>query len=149
MKPPARSFAALLGGSRELSMFEALALRPEATLSAAEISRLAGVAWATTHRRLNEWEARGVVVDAGREGKAQLYRLNGGSPAIRALSHGINLAVSEILESDLRVEGIREPADEQADQILELIDQNLDQIEWAEQKTDLTTRVSGPESPSS
>jgi len=149
MKPPARSFAALLGGSRELAMFEAFALRPEIALSAADVSHFSHVTWATTHRRLNDWEAHGVVVGAGKAGKARLYRLNGDSPAIRALSHGISLAVSEILASELRREGVREPSEKRVDQVFELIDQDIEYLEWDEPNTAITNGVIAPESPSS
>lgn len=103
-----RSVADVLGGSRELAIFEAFATRGHARLSAADVERHSGVSWATVHRRLNEWVTSKVVEPAGKEGKAVLYTLNTDSAAVRALAKAINIAILEMFESDLAEEGMPE-----------------------------------------
>jgi hypothetical protein len=130
MGAPARSLAAVLGGSKELAIFESLALRKGEPLSATDICRFSGVAWATTHRRLNDWEARGVVTAADRDGKAQKYLLNLGSPAVRALSHAVTLAVLELLDSDLSREGVNEGELLPRLPWVEVTDSSLESLKW-------------------
>jgi hypothetical protein len=130
MTAPVRSVAGLLGGSKELALFEALAVRNDSSLSAAEISRLSGVSWATTHRRLDTWEALGVVRAAEKVGKAQKYVLNLASPGIRALAQAVNITIAEIFESAILHEGVPLDTANPAPALVEVTDWSTDQFEW-------------------
>jgi len=104
----ARTLSEVLGGCKELAVFEAFALRNNHALSVKDASLLANVAWATAHRMVNEWSLRGLLDQAGKLGKANLYHLNLASPTVRALSRAVNSAVRELLEADLLAEGLPE-----------------------------------------
>jgi hypothetical protein len=135
MDAPVRSLGRLLGGSKELSMFEAMAVRSDVPLSAEEIRRYSGVSWATTHRRLHDWLALGVVKTAGREGKADKFVLNLNSPAIRALTHAVNATIIELLDSDLAREGVQESDLGTTLPLVELTDLSLDAMAWENEST--------------
>jgi hypothetical protein len=104
----ARTLSEVLGGSKELAVFEAFALRNDRSLSVKDASLIADVAWATAHRMVNDWTMRGVLDQVGKTGKANLYHLNLDSPTVRALSRAVNTAVRELLEADLMTEGVEE-----------------------------------------
>ncbi|MCI4363541.1 MAG: hypothetical protein L3K13_04470 [Thermoplasmata archaeon] len=139
MTPPQRSLASLLGGSKELALFEAMAIRRDISLSAAEISRLSGVAWATTHRKLKAWEPLGVVVWSGREGKADKFALNMQSPAIRSLSQAVAAIAVEMLDTDLLHEGA--PAESLGDCLpfFHVTGESLERVRWEESTTSTVT----------
>jgi hypothetical protein len=106
----ARTLSAVLGGSKELAVFEAFALRNEQALSVKDASLLAKVAWATAHRLVSDWAIRGVLDEAGKVGKARQYHLNLDSPTVRTLSRVVNMAVRELLQADAVAEGMPESA---------------------------------------
>lgn len=104
----ARTLSDLLGGSKELALFEAFALRKRVPLTATDVCNYSGVSWATVHRRLEDWQALGVVHVVGKEGKALKYQLNLQSPGVRALTRAVNLALREMLEDEMLQEGVPE-----------------------------------------
>ncbi|MGP8078733.1 MAG: hypothetical protein ACLQC7_08200 [Thermoplasmata archaeon] len=105
-----RTLSNALGGSRELAVFEAFALREDAALSIPDISDYSDVAWATVHRMIRDWVAKGILTPVGKRRKATLYRLNLQSPTIQLLARTSQLAVREMLDSDLLDEGFPEYA---------------------------------------
>lgn len=115
-----RTLSAALGGSRELALFEAFALRPGQALSAVEAAKLSKVAWATAHRRISEWDSRGVLRSVGKAGKAPLYELNLMSHSIRILAKAINVAVAELLAADLMTESPNKSQDDEPIPVVEL-----------------------------
>jgi hypothetical protein len=103
-----RTLSNALGGSRELALFEAFALRSDSALSIPDASDFAGVAWATAHRLVQAWVAKGVLQAVEKRRKSLLYRLNLESPTIQLLARAAQLAIRERLDSDLLDEGFPE-----------------------------------------
>ena len=104
-----RTLSSLLGGNKDVSLLEAFAFHEDEPLSASDAVELSGMAWATVHRRIATWVEMGLLREAGKEGKAPLYRLNTASPAVYAVVRGLKLVVGELLASDLVSEKVREP----------------------------------------
>jgi IclR-like helix-turn-helix domain-containing protein len=69
------SVAAKVGSSR-LAIFEVLAANDLPGMVIPEIIRASGVPKSTVHRVIADFEARGLIVRAGRRRKAPLFRLN-------------------------------------------------------------------------
>lgn len=95
-----RTLSAILGGSPELALFEAFAFRSEMPLSPAQASRFSGVAWATAHRKVIEWDTRGILSCVGKDGKSNLYVLNTHSETVKILSKAVRTAVIELFDSE-------------------------------------------------
>jgi hypothetical protein len=125
-----RTLSSVLGGNRELALFEAFALRPGAALTAVEASRFSKVAWATAHRRINEWEARGILEVVGKTGKAPQYVLNLGSPSIRVLARAVNVAVRELLDADLTDESVEMGFQNAPEILVEIRDVAMEHLTW-------------------
>lgn len=98
-----RTLSAILGGSPELALFEAFAFRSEVPLSPAQASRFSGVAWATAHRKIIEWDTHGILSCVGKEGKSNLYVLNSYSKTVNILSKAVRTAVIELFDSENEV----------------------------------------------
>lgn len=105
-----RTLSNVLGGSRELALFEAFALRPEAPLSIPEVVEFSRVSWATAHRLIVIWAERGILRPAEKRRKAVLFQLNMESPTVALLAHTAQLAAREMFEADLLDEGFPEYA---------------------------------------
>lgn len=103
--PPEGTISEVLGGCPELALFEAFALRKDRPLTPAEASRFANVAWATAHRRIQDWRMLGVLEPVGKEGKATKYQLNLASPSVWALTRAVNVAARELAEAEMREVG--------------------------------------------
>lgn len=100
MNTNSRTLSATLGGSPELALFEAFAFRNDTPLSPAQASRFSGVAWATAHRKIIQWEVNGILSRVGKEGKSNLYVLNSNSETVNILSKAVRTAVIELFESE-------------------------------------------------
>lgn len=99
MNTDIRTLSAILG-SPELALFEAFAFRQGIPLTAAQVSRFSGVAWATAHRKITDWETTGILIAVGKEGKGTLYVLNTESETVSVLAKALQIAVSELYDSE-------------------------------------------------
>jgi hypothetical protein len=95
-----RTLSAVLGGSPELALFEAFAFRSDTPISPVQASRFSGVAWATAHRKILDWESNGVLSCVGKDKKSNLYVLNSNSETVRILAKAVRTAVIELFESE-------------------------------------------------
>lgn len=100
-----RTLSAALGGCKELALFETFALRPNKPLSAKDIERMSGLAWATIHRRLKDWSQLGLIREVHKEGKAQFYQLNRSNPSAAALVRAVNIGAAELIQAELAHRG--------------------------------------------
>ena len=110
-----RTLSAALGGCKELALFETFALRPYKDLSAKDVERMSGLAWATIHRRLKDWEALGLVRETRKDGKAHLYQLNRNNPTVVALSKAVTVGAAELIQAELLSKGVKRDALEHPD----------------------------------
>ncbi len=99
MKTNLRTLSAVIG-SPELALFEAFAIRNDRPLSPADASRYSGVAWATAHRKIIEWDTKGLLSYVGKDGKADLYVLNSHSETVNNLAKVVRNAVIEIYDNE-------------------------------------------------
>jgi hypothetical protein len=83
------TIAAKVGSSR-LAIFEALASNDPEGLVIPEIIRASGVPKSTVHRVVRDFEARGLIVTAGRRRKAPVFRLNPADDEVIDVSRALN-----------------------------------------------------------
>lgn len=76
--------------SHRLSMFEALTLHHRTGLTIPEIVRSTQVPSSTAHRIMKNFQDRSIVVTAGKQGKAPIYRLNGDNAEIVDLARVVH-----------------------------------------------------------
>lgn len=98
-----RTLSAILG-SPALALFEAFAFRQGIPLTPAQASRFSGVAWATAHRKIIDWESSGILRPVGKDGKGILYVLNNNSETVRVLAKALQIAVTELYDSEEKTE---------------------------------------------
>jgi hypothetical protein len=116
--------------SPELALFEAFAFRNDRPLSPADASRFSGVTWATAHRKIIDWDAKGILAHVGKEGKADLYMLNSHSETVKSLIKVVRNAVIEILENEEEtVSPAVEPVDEPVKQAFTVCGE-VDKMKW-------------------
>lgn len=103
------TIAAKVGSSR-LAIFEALAANDLLGMVIPEIVRASGVPKSTVHRVMEDFQARGLVVQVGRRRKAPVFRLNPGDEEVvhvsRALSSYHSWRMGKELEAYRRQERV-------------------------------------------
>lgn len=91
-------FLETVGATPELKVLDLLIEGEEFDYSLTDITNESGVSWATVNALVKKLEKEGLIVHTRRIGSAKLFKINGDSPRVRAITDLHNKICGEGVE---------------------------------------------------